>query len=98
MDEHDDIERALKEQALERELFVDIIKNLIDSNNIKKMNEYVDYMSGKLWLSLNQFIHSKIYELENSIISPIIKDDISIDYSDLDKKIELYKKTIETYG
>jgi hypothetical protein len=89
---NNDIERQTKINQLERDIFSDFIKELIDSNDVQKMNEYIVYMKGKLWLSLNQFVHQKIYKLKDKNIKSKY---IDIDYVDLDKKIDLFKKEIE---
>lgn len=87
-----ELERQLKINKLERDIFYDFIKELIDSNNVDKMNEYIDYMTGRLWLSLNQFVHQQIYKLKDKDIKPT---DIHIDYDELDRKIDLFKKEVD---
>jgi hypothetical protein len=83
------IEKQHKINELERDIFQDIIEKLINSNNIEKMKEYINFMDGKLSLSLNQFVHKKIFELKNKNVD--IKN-INIDYVDLNNKIDLFKK------
>lgn len=88
-----EVERQTKINQLERDIFYDLIKDLIDSDNVEKMNEYIDYMTGKLWLSLNQFVHQQIYKMKDKNIE---SKDIDIDYNDLDRRINLFKKEIQT--
>lgn len=86
-----EVAKQTKINNLERELFFDIINNLINSNNVKKMNEFVNYLTGKISLSLTQFIHQQIYKLRDKNIVP---SDIDIDYDNLNKKIKLFKDTV----
>lgn len=82
--------KIIKLRELENELFSLTIKKLIDSNNIDEMNKFVDYIQSKnIWLSSNQFIHRKIYELKDKNVE---QKDISIDYDDIDRKIDIFKK------
>lgn len=82
--------KIIKLRKLENQLFSSTIKELIDSNNIDEMNKFVDYIQSKnIWLSSDQFIHRKIYELKNKNIE---QKDISIDYDDIDRKIDTFKK------
>lgn len=90
----EEVEKQIKINDLERELFRDIIERLINSNNVDKMKEYIDFMDGKLWLSINQFVHKRIYELENKNID---KEDVEIDYDDLSKRIESFKKRVDSF-
>lgn len=84
--------KIIKLRELERELFSSTIKELIDSNNIHEMNRFVDYIQSKnIWLSSNQFIHRKIFELKDKNIE---QKDISIDYDDIDRKIDTFKKAV----
>lgn len=85
-------EKQVKINELERELFYDIITDLIKSNNVEKMYEFVNYMKGKVWLSLNQFIHQQIYKIYKMKDEDVKASDINIDYNDLDKRIELFKE------
>lgn len=83
--------KIIKLRELENELFSSTIKELIDSNNIDEMNKFLDYIESKnIWLSSNQFIHRKIYELKDKNVE---QKDISIDYDDIDRKIDIFKKT-----
>ena len=70
--------KIIKLRELENELFSSTIKELIDSNNVGEMNKFVDYIQSKnTWLSSNQLIHRKIYELKDKNVE---QKDISIDY------------------
>ena len=86
---HDDLLNLSKEYEVEDEkltkldekLFKKISINLYNSNN---------YLDGKIWLSRNQFLHQKIYEIDHG--ANLIEKQIELNYKDLDKKIEKYKK------
>lgn len=82
--------KLIKLRELEIELFLVTITKLVDSNNIYEMNKFVDYMQNKeIYLSINQFIHKRIYELKDKVSE---SKDILVDYNDIDQKINIFKK------
>lgn len=86
--------KSIKRLKLEKKIFYQLINALIESNDAEAMIEYIDYMTGKLRLSSNQFVHRKIYELKNKEVKPT---KIFIDYEQLNNKIEQFKKEEEKF-
>ena len=95
---HDDLLNLSKEYEVEDEnltkldekLFKKISIDLYNSNNKSEIMKFIDYLDGKIWLSRNQFLHQKIYEIDHG--ANLIEKQIELNYKDLDKKIEKYKK------
>lgn len=85
--------KIIKLRRLELELFYDVIKDLIYSNNIDEMNTFVKYLKNKeVQISLTQFIYKKLYELAGKKIE---QKEIFVDYEDIDRKIYILKKESE---
>lgn len=79
-----------KLRKLDETLFGKIVKDLYNSNNKSEIMKFIDYLTGKIFLSQTQFLHQKIYMIDNS--ENLIETQIELNYKDLDKKIEKYKK------
>ncbi len=79
----------IKLNELGKSLFNPIIEKLIESNNEKKINEFLDYLKGKIWISSTQFLYSHLYIISGK--NPIVKD-VVIDFTLLDKKIDEFNK------
>ena len=89
-----DLQKQLKINKLEKRLFKKTIEKVINSNDIELMSFFVEYVRGKIYLSSTQYIYQKIFVLKDG---PKIKSNLKIYYKCIDKKIQFFKNTVETF-
>ena len=77
-------------KELEDKLFKSIIAELIDSNNPKEIQKFIDYFNGKIY-----YMHNFIFLFEciyNFPYTNMKSKKINIDYNEIDKLISIYSK------
>jgi len=69
-----------------------ILIKVIDSNNKEMIQKVIDYKPKDLFISIYQFLHQKMYQLNNNIVPESDTVDYEIPYTELDDVFKKIKK------